>query len=59
MEARKGGAETATATATATETATETKDDKPKESYEDYLRRLGEEALKKSECDAQAKAAEE
>lgn len=53
METRKGGAATATAT------ATETKDDKPKESYEDYLRRLGEEALKKSECDAQAKAAEE
>jgi hypothetical protein len=53
MEARKGGAATATAT------ETETKDDKPKESYEDYLRRLGEEALKKSEGDAQAKAAEE
>ena len=51
MEARKGGATAAT--------ATETKDDKPKESYEDYLRRLGEEALKKSESDAQAKAAEE
>ena len=50
-EARKGGATAAT--------ATETKDDKPKESYEDYLRRLGEEALKKSESDAQAKAAEE
>lgn len=49
MEPRKGGATT----------ATETKDDKPKESYEDYLRRLGEEALRKSEGDAQAKAAEE
>ena len=51
MAAREGGATAAT--------ATETKDDKPKESYEDYLRRLGEEALKQSEGDAQAKAAEE
>lgn len=53
MEARKGDG------AIPTVTATEAKDDKPKESYEDYLRRLGEEALKKSESDAQSKAAEE
>lgn len=53
MEARKDDG------AIPTVTAAEAKDDKPKESYEDYLRRLGEEALKKSEVDAQSKAAEE
>lgn len=53
MEARKDDG------AIPTVTAAEAKDDKPKESYEDYLRRLGEEALKKSESDAQSKAAEE
>lgn len=53
MEARKDDG------AIPTVTAAEAKDDKPKESYEDYLRRLGEEALKTSESDAQSKAAEE